>query len=363
MLARLAVPLCLLIGAATGLGVVTSFRPPSDLQSPGGDMQSSPPPEVPLVRDDSTVRASSPWNEAYFTNTPVVTHDGRRLRFYDDLIKDKIVVVNFIYTSCTDVCSLTTARLDEVRRLLGDRVGRDIFFYSISLDPVVDGPEVLNTYADHFYNGPGWLFLTGEPEHIDLIRHKLGERSSSRELHRNDVMLGNDRTGEWGRDSIFTDVAQLAWNISRMDPHSRDGAFIAAEFEAKSDVLMVGNTPGQALFAKTCASCHSIGGGDKVGPDLADVEQRRDRAWLDRFIISPRDMVAAKDPTALGLVESYGGLVMPTLGLNATDVGDVLAYIRARSPGGDNAGHDSAGEGRAGEGRARVVKDTLVRSD
>lgn len=143
------------------------------------------------------------WSAGYFTNTPVVTHDDKKLRFYEDLIKDKIVVVNFIYTSCRDVCSLATARLAQVRQMLGDRVGRDIFFYSITLDPAVDGPEVLKKYAANFYTGPGWLFLTGTPDNIEVIRHKLGERTKSLSDHRNDVLLGNDATGEWGRIRFF----------------------------------------------------------------------------------------------------------------------------------------------------------------
>jgi len=170
------------------------------------------------LTDGTAAAGNSPWGVDYFPNVPVVTHEGKELRFYDDLIKGKIVVINFIYTSCTSICSLSTARLAEVREKLGDRVGRDIFFYSITLDPVVDGPEVLKKFASHFYSGPGWLFLTGKPEDIDLIRYKLGERSRSKSQHRNDIMLGNDVTGEWGRDSIFSDIDHQVQVIREMDP-------------------------------------------------------------------------------------------------------------------------------------------------
>ncbi len=83
----------------------------------------------------------------YFSNLPVVTHEGKRLRFYDDLIKGKIVVINFIYTSCPDICSLSTARMATVQKWLGERVGRDVFIYSISLDPERDSPDVLKAYS------------------------------------------------------------------------------------------------------------------------------------------------------------------------------------------------------------------------
>jgi protein SCO1/2 len=279
---------------------------------------------------DTPALAGSPWSSNYFPNLPVVTHDGKKLRFYDDLIKGKIVVINFIYTSCTDICSLSTARLAQVRELLGDRVGRDIFFYSITLDPVLDGPEVLKKYAANFYDGPGWLFLTGEPEDIDAIRQKLGERSRSLKEHRNDVMLGNDATGEWGRDSIFTDIARLAQTIRDMDPEERETAHAPANTHLGDKVMNLGG-PGQALFMKACSSCHTVGNGALVGPDLAGVTARRDQDWLIRFITSPGKMISGGDPLALALVAEHNGLRMPNLGLTDNDARDVLAYLITRS--------------------------------
>jgi protein SCO1/2 len=81
------------------------------------------------------------------------------VRFFDDLIKDKVVMINIIYTSCPDVCPLETARLREVQKNLGDRVGKDVFMYSITVDPQRDTPEVLRKYAEKFDAGPGGLFL------------------------------------------------------------------------------------------------------------------------------------------------------------------------------------------------------------
>ena len=268
------------------------------------------------------------WSAGYFTNTPVVTHDDKKLRFYEDLIKDKIVVVNFIYTSCRDVCSLATARLAQVRQMLGDRVGRDIFFYSITLDPAVDGPEVLKKYAANFYTGPGWLFLTGTPDNIEVIRHKLGERTKSLSDHRNDVLLGNDATGEWGRDSIFSDAEHLAHNILRMDPREREAptAKIAGT-STNGAPRTLGDVPGRALFVKACSACHRVGDGDHIGPDLAGMTQRRSRDWLIRFIVSPSKMIESGDPTALELLTRFRGLRMPELGLTETDAEDVITFV------------------------------------
>ena len=106
--------------------------------------------------------AASPWGEDYFPNIELTTQDGEDVRFFDDLIKDKIVAINFIYTSCPDSCPLETAQLVTVQNILGDRVGKDVFFYSISIDPETDTPEVLKAYREKF--GANWTFLTGNRE-------------------------------------------------------------------------------------------------------------------------------------------------------------------------------------------------------
>src|SRR5215813_14523472 len=88
--------------------------------------------------------------ENYFPNLPVVTQDGKTLRFYDDVIKGKIVLISFIYTSCPDICPLTTARISQVEEKLGEIVGRDIFFISLTVDPERDSPEQLKSFAEAF---------------------------------------------------------------------------------------------------------------------------------------------------------------------------------------------------------------------
>src|SRR6476659_10122391 len=115
------------------------------------------------------------WGANYFPNVVLTTQDGVKVHFYDDVIKGKSVVIDLIYTSCVDSCPLETAKLAQVQKLLGDRVGRDIFFYSISIDPKRDSPQKLKEYAKKFHTGPGWLFLTGRKQDIELIRKRLGQ--------------------------------------------------------------------------------------------------------------------------------------------------------------------------------------------
>ena len=96
------------------------------------------------------------------------------MRFYDDVMKGKILLINFFFTACDDVCPLATENLVRVQEMLGDRVGKDIFFISISLQPEHDTPEIMAAYAKEHGVGPGWVFLTGQKDDIELLRHRLG---------------------------------------------------------------------------------------------------------------------------------------------------------------------------------------------
>jgi len=112
--------------------------------------------------------------ERSFPNVTLTTHEGKKVKFYDDLLKDKIVLINFMYVKCQGTCPGTTANLVKVQKLLGERVGKDIFMYSITLKPEEDTPEKLAAYARAYKVGPGWQFLTGDPKDVELLRQKLG---------------------------------------------------------------------------------------------------------------------------------------------------------------------------------------------
>jgi protein SCO1/2 len=133
----------------------------------------------------------------------VQAHDGSRYRFYSDLIKDRIVTVNFMFASCGEICPLVTANLRRVQEMLGDHVGRDIFMYSITLEPELDTPDILRDYALHNEIGEGWRFLTGEPRSIEQIRRALGFANTDPELdiikdeHTGLLRYGNERLDRW----------------------------------------------------------------------------------------------------------------------------------------------------------------------
>lgn len=271
-----------------------------------------------------------PYGRAHFPNLPVVTQDGKEVRFYDDLIKGKIVVISFIFTRCTDLCPITTARLAQIEDKLGDAVGRDIFFYSISVDPVHDTPEKLKTYADAFGAGPGWRFLTGKLDDIRAINRRLGERMVSLSDHRNEIVLGNDATGEWQRDNALGDIERVVMTIRAMDPKWRDEVRTVPHGTAGDTGYQLSQQPGQALFKRVCAPCHTIGVGDRVGPDLRGVVSRRDRNWLTRFIRNPAVLRAEKDPVALALAARYP-VRMPAIGISELDASDLIAYLQDQS--------------------------------
>jgi len=284
-----------------------------------------------IVAPDASKAQSRQWSEGYIPNLAVKTQDGKTVRFYDDLIKDKIVIISFIYTSCTDICPLTTARLSQLEERLGDLVGRDIFFISMTVDPKRDTPERLKQFSAAFTTGPGWTFVTGDPEDIRAINYKFGERSEILSEHRNQIVLGNDATGEWQRDSAFSDLNRLVMTVRSLDPKWRDQVRPPAADLGNNTGLAMSTQPGQALFKKICAPCHTIGVGDRVGPDLRDVTARRERAWLSAFIQNPAKLRALRDPAAMALAEKYPAVRMPVLGLGQQDAADLVSYLAAEA--------------------------------
>ena len=139
----------------------------------------------------------------YFPNVELTTHEGKKVRFYDDLLKDKIVVINFMYADCEGICPTITTNLVKAQKLLGARIGRDIFMYSLTLSPEKDTPEALKHYAKMHGVKPGWLFLTGKPDEIETLRRTLGFSDQNPKLdkdksnHIGMVRYGNEPRQWW----------------------------------------------------------------------------------------------------------------------------------------------------------------------
>lgn len=279
-----------------------------------------------------------------FPNTELITQDGKKVHFYDDLIKGKIVAIDFIYTSCGYACPLETARLAQVQQKLGARVGQDIFFYSISIDPEHDTPEVLKAYMKKFHVGPGWTFLTGKKDEIELLQKKLGVYTDPRvnaDGHLPHLLLGNESTGQWMRGNALDNPSFQARMIGEFLDNFKHTNFAEKKETGNGNAITNFNT-GAYLFGRDCAACHSIGQGDKIGPDLLGVTRVRDHKWLVRMIQYPSDVLKEKDPIATALLKKYNDLPMPHIWLNDDEVKALIGFMDAKT-----VEHDKQAAGEA----------------
>jgi protein SCO1 len=145
----------------------------------------------------------------YFTDVELINQDGKKMRFYSDVLKGKTVVVNAFFTTCTSVCPPMNRNMEKMQEALGDRVGRDVFFVSITVDPEVDTPERLKDYAKKFHAGPGWIFLTGKKENLDWALYKLGQYVENKDDHTTVFIIGNEPTGLWKKAFGMANIAEL----------------------------------------------------------------------------------------------------------------------------------------------------------
>lgn len=142
-------------------------------------------------------------------DTTVFDQDGRKLRFYSDLVKGKVVAINFIFTTCTTVCPPLTATFRRLQLELTKRVDRDVQLISISVDPATDVPERLKTFSAQFHAGPGWTFVTGDSHDIRLLLKALGAGVGDKNSHSPMVLVGNDSAGYWTRTYGLANVGTL----------------------------------------------------------------------------------------------------------------------------------------------------------
>jgi len=146
---------------------------------------------------------------SYFTDVELINQDGKKVRFYSDVLKGKTVVVNAFFTTCTSVCPPMNRNMEKIQEALGDRVGRDVFLVSITVDPEVDTPARMKEYAKKFNAGPGWVFLTGKKENLDWALYKLGQYVEKKDDHTTIFIIGNEPTGLWKKAFGMANVAEL----------------------------------------------------------------------------------------------------------------------------------------------------------
>jgi protein SCO1 len=161
-------------------------------------------------------RATAEAPKSYFPNISLLTQDGEPVRFYDDLVKGKVVLINFMFTTCAGVCSPMTANLSKVQKYLGESVGREVVMLSISVDPATDTPDVLKKYAQTFKAPRGWYFLTGRKENVDAVLAKLGGYTEDKMRHSSVLIIGDEAAGAWMKTHAMSKPAEIAEAVRRL---------------------------------------------------------------------------------------------------------------------------------------------------
>jgi len=177
MTSRLTTIVLSLLVLIIGLSSLAAQEPSEPKQTPGAN-------------------AESPGKK-YFTDVLLVNQNGEKMRFYSDLLQNKVVVINSFFATCTGSCLPLNRNLEKLQRALGDHMGKEVYFVSISVDPTVDTPASLKEYAKKLNAGPGWYFLTGDKENVDFALKKIGHFVDDKNDHLNIFIIGNERTGLW----------------------------------------------------------------------------------------------------------------------------------------------------------------------
>ena len=283
----------------------------------GGSLRAAPP--------------GSTFGADFFPNVVLTNQHGEQVHFYTDLLKDKLYLINFIYTRCKDTCPLETAKLKKLQKALGDRVGKDIFFYSISVDAQHDKPEELKKFAAKFGVGPGWQFLAGRKEDVRLIRKKLGmyrddgKPEKGLNEHNINILFGNDNTSQWIKRSPFEDTEALVRLFTERLSYSLPQYAKAAD--SSQAPVATAQSEGAELFQSYCESCHSLDTQDGIGPGLAGRIKQRDKIWLKRWIKEPNRLLDEHDLTAEALFYQYNQINMPNLRLTDQQVEKIVNYL------------------------------------
>jgi cytochrome oxidase Cu insertion factor (SCO1/SenC/PrrC family) len=160
--------------------------------------------EAPLL-----AAAASSTAQGWFSDRPLQSQQGETLQFYNDVLKDQVVLINFMFTHCETACPMSTQRLVQVQQQLQEQGVGQVRLVSISVDPERDTPQRLRQFAEQFGAGPDWLFLTGQKQDVDFVLSRLGQVTPNPEAHQTLYLLGNVKTGRWVKMLGFAPVEQI----------------------------------------------------------------------------------------------------------------------------------------------------------
>ncbi|MFJ7792415.1 SCO family protein [Pseudomonas sp. NPDC096950] len=173
------------------------------------EQHTEPTPTVSAAAPATGTRDAKTW----FTDTPLQDQNGNTLRFYSDALQNRVVLLNVIFTSCTDACPLITRKLKEVREVLGDKAD-GITFISLTSDPLRDTPAVLKAYTlKQGVDGPHWLFLTGDKAQMDLVLGRIGQIVPTPEQHSTQLIVGDVANKRWSKIRPDAPAAAIAQRL------------------------------------------------------------------------------------------------------------------------------------------------------
>src|SRR3954454_20608240 len=177
-------------------------------QTPAQRMK--PPMPTPLQQAESApAKSVNSAAEKYFSDVELINQDGQKMLFYSDVLKNNVVVINSFFTTCTSVCPPMNRNFEKVQEALGDRLGKEAFLISITVDPETDTPPRLKEYSRRFHARNGWIFLTGKKENVEWALYKLGQYVETKDDHTTIVIVGNEPKGLWKKAFGLAGPAEL----------------------------------------------------------------------------------------------------------------------------------------------------------
>jgi protein SCO1/2 len=189
------------------------------LLSATAEKQSAGPRFAPVTQEYARKRLQ----EQHLPNLPLINQDGKPVLFYDDLVKGKVVTLNFFFAQCDEICPMVSANLARVQKTLGAQVGRDIHMYSFTLKPEEDSVEVIRKYREKYHAAPGWDFFTAKPDDMEKLRKAIGftypdpKIDGDKTQHIGNIRYGNEPLMYWsacpGMAHVDFIVETLEWMI------------------------------------------------------------------------------------------------------------------------------------------------------
>jgi protein SCO1/2 len=187
--------------------------------------KSSEPAQSSVVKSAQTGSQVEPSAaQKYFTDVELLNQDGKKMRFYSDLLKGHTVVIITFFTTCTGVCPPMNRNMARIQEALGDRLGRQVNLISITVDPVTDTPARLQEYAAKFHARPGWYFITGTQENISFALKKLGQYVVDKNDHNSIMIIGNEATGLWKKAFALAQAEELIKTVQGVADDKGEGA-------------------------------------------------------------------------------------------------------------------------------------------